>query len=63
MVGYTWLTLVGDCVFGEWFAYNWWHSVGTSLRILSEVFGEISEEYRWIIKTLKAGLSEVEGVE
>jgi len=49
MIGYAWLRLVGDCVFGEWFAYYWWHSVAGCLDVVHEICPEHAYAYQCCI--------------
>jgi hypothetical protein len=46
MIAYSWLRLVGDCIFGEWFAFYWWRNVVVCLEVLDEICRERSNAYQ-----------------
>lgn len=45
-LGGQYFRLSGDCVFGEWFAFHWWHSVVECLEILDDICLEQSNLYK-----------------
>jgi hypothetical protein len=52
-LGEQYFRLSGDCVFGEWFAFHWWHSVVECLDILDGICLEQSNLYkRWLHEQL-----------